>query len=728
MKKIKRRRCYAGGGELTKAEKMDSFVTGALGGATSLLSNIVDVAKTPDVSNIEDSLDTASNRSFNGSFNDLLSQYNSYSDINTLSYSDVGGVSDGQIGLGALKGAGAGASIGSSVLPGWGTAIGAAVGGVGSLVGGLFGKSKAKKQQERLNAEIDNINAMNQNKMSNAFGNAGLQQSLNQRQQMFAKGGYLGNDFTSPITTFNAGGTHEQNPYQGILQGYDDEGNPNLVEEGEVKWNDYIFSNRLGPDRDTLTNYRLPNKYANDSFAYIAEKLSKETEERPNDPISKNTFENNMIKLQRSQEKIKTNNALKEDLNNFCRGGKLRKLAYGDTLENLDPVNVISTYDLPTAPLEVQYINNPNKYLLPFSLSDMEAINPPIFKWSPNISEYLYNKRQPLSLGTYKLPEVMKNPGYTSNFTYSNAALPEPNLSKGWDNYLKNKRKVSLGEYKLPEVGTLTKDFKYVRPNNDSATITDTTNKPGRLQTLTRYAPILSGGLGVLSDVLGLTNKPDYTYANELKNEIDKINPVTSSPIGDYLPYNPIDINYWYNRALANNRGVNRSLIDNSNGSGAGANANLIANNYNFVNSIGDLGFNGENQNWARLKDVTEFNRGTNQYNSDLDFRTQVANEGIQKDKLGLLTNYYNLMNSIDTYSNQSRNANLSRFIDNLARIGDENFAINQVNSNPALYYGTSIYGDVPYKAQSKNTEPKYGACGGKLRHTRKNTYTLDLI
>ena len=691
MKKIKRRRYYEGGGELTKSEKMGNSITGALGGASSLLSNIVDVAKTPDVSNIEYGLDTASNRSFSGGFDNLLSQYKSYSDIDSLSYSDVGGISDRQIGLGALKGAGAGASIGSSILPGWGTAIGAAVGGVGSLVGGLFGKSKAKKQQERLNAEIDNINAMNQNKMSNAFNNAGLQQSLNKRQQMFAKGGYLGNNFISPITTFNAGGTHEQNPYQGILQGYDDDGNPNLVEEGEVKWNDYIFSNRLGPDKDTLNNYRLPNKYANDSFAYIAEKLSKEMEERPNDPISKNTFENNMVKLQRSQEKIKTNNALEEDLNSFCRGGKLRKLALGDFLDG-DTSGVID---------EDYYASiQPSQPIFEGKYVDMGDTS-----YAPSPESYYMpsSKTLPLTLPLINSEKFIVGANEQTGLT--------PIQQLVYNEIKKKEGKDAALRYN-----------KLVRKGNED-------NKPGRLQTLTRYAPILSGGLGVLSDVLGLTNKPDYTYADELKSEIDKINHITSSPIGDYLPYNPIDINYWYNRALANNRGTNRNLIDNSNGSGAIANANLVANNYNFVNSIGDLGFNGENQNWARLKDVVNFNRGTNQYNSDLDYKTQVTNEEMQKDKLGLLTNYYNLINSINTYSDQGRNANLSGFIDNLARIGDENFAINQVNSNGALYYGTGIDGMQWYKsAQNKNTEPKYGACGGKLRHARKSTYTLDLI
>ena len=47
------------------------------------------------------------------------------------------------------------------------------------------------------------------------------------------------------VTMFEAGGTHEQNPIGGIPQGIGSNGKPNLVEEGETKWNDYIFSNRI---------------------------------------------------------------------------------------------------------------------------------------------------------------------------------------------------------------------------------------------------------------------------------------------------------------------------------------------------------------------------------------------------------------------------------------------------------------------------------------------------
>ena len=43
---------------------------------------------------------------------------------------------------------------------------------------------------------------------------------------------------------FKNGGSHEENPFGGIPQGYNENGELNLVEQGETKWKDYIFSDR----------------------------------------------------------------------------------------------------------------------------------------------------------------------------------------------------------------------------------------------------------------------------------------------------------------------------------------------------------------------------------------------------------------------------------------------------------------------------------------------------
>lgn len=109
---------------------------------------------------------------------------------------------------------------------------------------------------------------------------------------LFASGGQMkgalqthGADWTNGVTQINSGGVHELNPNEGVQYGTDAQGIPNLVEEGEVVWNDFVFSNRIAvPDR-VKKKYGIRGKREL-SFADAAKKLQKESEERPNAPIS----------------------------------------------------------------------------------------------------------------------------------------------------------------------------------------------------------------------------------------------------------------------------------------------------------------------------------------------------------------------------------------------------------------------------------------------------------
>ena len=72
-----------------------------------------------------------------------------------------------------------------------------------------------------------------------------------------------GANFDTGVSYINNGGTHEENPYEGVQMGVDSQGIPNLVEEGEVKWQDYMFSNRLIVPRGKRGNYgKRTRKYA----------------------------------------------------------------------------------------------------------------------------------------------------------------------------------------------------------------------------------------------------------------------------------------------------------------------------------------------------------------------------------------------------------------------------------------------------------------------------------
>ena len=115
------------------------------------------------------------------------------------------------------------------------------------------------------------------------------------KQKLFSDGGY---------TEFNSGGTHEENPNNGIPIGITEEGIEQKVEEGEVKVGDYIFSNRIKPDVAILKTFGLPQN-RNYSYADIAKRLKKKLDERPNDSISKKYFDQTIDKLRIAQETTK---------------------------------------------------------------------------------------------------------------------------------------------------------------------------------------------------------------------------------------------------------------------------------------------------------------------------------------------------------------------------------------------------------------------------------------
>ena len=121
-----------------------------------------------------------------------------------------------------------------------------------------------------------------------------------------------GGDFSNGLTFYNNGGTHEENPNEGVQVGVDDQGTPNLVEEGEVRYQDYIFSNRLSLDKEMAKKYNIPKKYADATFAYIAEKMGEESKEREYDPISQRGLRADMEKLRGAQEEVKAIKAQEE--------------------------------------------------------------------------------------------------------------------------------------------------------------------------------------------------------------------------------------------------------------------------------------------------------------------------------------------------------------------------------------------------------------------------------
>ena len=143
----------------------------------------------------------------------------------------------------------------------------------------------------------------------NSIDNTGRQISMAERANIFARGGNLdrgsmthGGIFDNGVIFINNGGEHNNNPYGGVPMGMDQQGALNLVEEGEVVYNNFVYSGMKAP-KTIRKKYSM--RGAKDTYADIAKKLAKESEERPNDPISKRGLEANLIQLAIDQENMK---------------------------------------------------------------------------------------------------------------------------------------------------------------------------------------------------------------------------------------------------------------------------------------------------------------------------------------------------------------------------------------------------------------------------------------
>lgn len=142
---------------------------------------------------------------------------------------------------------------------------------------------------------------------------------LDNNDTLFALGGDMqsnGADWSDGLSHVDAGGTHEENPNEGVPMGIAPDGQPNLVEEGETIWNDYVFSNRIQPDKDTLKAFHV-GKNSKMTYADLSKKLEDEAKERPNDPISQAALEANMEKLANAQEVQKQKEEMRKAMKAF---------------------------------------------------------------------------------------------------------------------------------------------------------------------------------------------------------------------------------------------------------------------------------------------------------------------------------------------------------------------------------------------------------------------------
>lgn len=282
-------------------------VSAGLSGATSILGTALDAAKIKDTNTEQSIIDNlASKETDLGNYDSLEQLFTNTSFANTgYNWKDVRGMNEGQMAGAVLGATTQGAMTGLQVVGPWG-ALGGAVIGLGAGIGGvLTGNAKAKKEANRLNYAGDMANKTFVRNFENSSRNIAMNSKNEALLNMAAFGGPLyPSEFNNGIKFITEGGTHEENPNGGVQQGIAPDGIANLVEEGEVIYNDYVYSKRLKvPKKDfDMLGLKGSKEY---TYADAAEAIQKESEERPNDPLSKKNMQAMFGRLQVSQDKLK---------------------------------------------------------------------------------------------------------------------------------------------------------------------------------------------------------------------------------------------------------------------------------------------------------------------------------------------------------------------------------------------------------------------------------------
>ena len=767
-----------------------------------------------------------------------------------------------------------------------------------------------------------------------------------------------GADWTNGITFINNGGTHEGNSNSGVQMGVDEQGIPNLVEEGEVIWNNYVFSNRLKVPKRVKNIYKLGGPMGM-TFADAVRKIQKESEERPNDPISKRGLEDWLIKLALAQEEERRKEHMKDQImsayggviRKFEDGGMmkeaeklkkdLRKFVNSKLMENLPgsladlpfpsmlseaPYPKVSPerYDsVPTlrVPKELERdsftrdnyprnayledwfskendynndvlekaaefnrITNNNNFLNdPFlpnrsfayggnmyglgseieqwynNLSDEEVqkilddilkVNPKFNKtkhgtkkallefanngvpgdayrgierayntwkaqnvdgtdferWFKNISDdeykqYVsdnidvskYKTRQEVldylnkntSSSDYKtvmngftswrstlgdegkwgikpmskdLDDIVvsegksdwKNPAYDSPsrlwlpskvdgamsyYDFLGTLTPDENPEEGFRTFNPNgKYGVRAGGLTAPDVDDLVEYLRdpanannafshmsynqyldYLKPFLDEANKTPEgkviSRRTNPLEYL-RFSPIAGSLFGVLSDLMGWSNKPDLRFANAIGEATKGIKPITGEYVGDYMTYKPTDVWQYFNQLAANTAATRRAMTDIAGGNRGTAMAGLVNLDNNSLTQLGNARLAADKQNFDMLSAVKKFNRETNEFNATQAQNAKMADAENLKVRLNAISQQNALAQAAYDRASAGRSHNFSQLFTNLGNLG-----IDTANRDDMIWLNETGALKGPYTPWGQRYT---AACGGKIRTKKK--------
>ena len=625
-----------------------------------------------------------------------------------------------------------GAALGTSIFPGIGTAIGAIAGFVGGAAKNAFSDIKEDQNLVSANRALKKTILGEKNAIKYGVDAYNTKNNMLEAFNYSDMGGPLnhGTHWNDNIILVDAGGTHEANPYGGVLMGMDEQGTPNLVEEGETIYNDYVYSNRLKVPRGLRNKYKFGGKKPMSYSEFIKESpFFKAIEEMPNDPNVRRSFESFLGELAMSQEEVRAKSEMRSQTqraNKFEDGGKYVNGVYQGPWTWASLAQALRGYNGSMGGSSLsdysyaidkgfdfgEYKNAAGlekregyKGFWDKLIADIEAGDKDALEYLHALDDKTGNKKSNFfeadgktlrangvwkqRLNTLAFDKIMGANHLTANLNdfivptaQQEAAVP---ATTGGTAVIQGVNPAIV----------LGRDFtgNFASPITPIEPAKAKTKRKTDLTPL-RYAPI-AGNVAAWFDMLA--NPIDYSNIERYENYAMGLPMATTHPIGNYTEYRPFDINYATNRARAQSGGRERLIADLSGGNSAAARASLVANGFNEQNTVGDLLLAGAESNLKQRQFRDTFNRETDKYNSEDAFRTQNANIGIWNTKLNALVRGAAEREALDARYSAAKSANKTALAENLGNLGREEFIFNQLDNPMFLYNYLNRKGNIGY-------------------------------
>lgn len=634
-------------------------------------------------------------------------------------------------------------------------------------IGAIFGNDATERDKQKARDAVSQM----QSQQSLALNNAATTVSnkdYNRRMTSYfnnaAFGGPLnthGADFSDDIIRIDAGGTHEQNPLGGVPAGLDPQGIPNLVEEGERIWDDYVFSDRLKMPKSLVNKYKLGGRKNKPmTFAEGVDKLTEKlgTELRPNDPITKRTKDAILTEFENVQEEKRMQQEKRELLKAMA---EMTPEEFAAMLQSAQQP-VIPQAPAETMPIEEQVPpQGMNEGMMEEPVGLEQGLGVPGMAYGGNLFRRGGNTKEAKKLKeaidsgavTQKdgywsgvvgrtrwagsnervqrlLSSLESTPKRTEPYTgyedpYFDSRI-EPNLKgfKGnaivdpvnpWYSYLVPNGKIEEVTSKTPpkpttkttgKVGTTAKASAPVIPElgmeylddilAQTPTVENTPIALGNdniivpkmqapvtrpelkdLPTWMRYAPVVGGGLSILSDIF---DPGDYSGAENLLSASRRLSnpvriPVTT--IGNRLRRNPFDERLMVNQANQNLAAGIRSTLDTAGGNRAYrqyATSQLVRDNQGARSELARNAYLANRQDALQTAD---FNRQTDLYNMNAINQRNLTeaqiNNANRMQGFNARMQAQNYLDSLRRQDDQLAAADMTAFLTSLGNIGNEN-------------------------------------------------------